>query len=171
TEEGLLGLPGIGPYTARAVLAFAFDRPVVFIETNIRTVFIQRFFPDAERVPDAMLMPLVAAALDRKDPRNWYYALMDYGVMVKKTLGNASRRSAGYSRQSPFADSHRRIRGAVLKSLGHGPVGADGLAAALPFARERVDKALFELVAEGFVEGYEGLLRLSGAGTEQDRGL
>lgn len=151
-EEDLLALPGVGSYTARAVLAFAFDKPVVLIETNIRSVFLSEFFDGIEGVTDARITPLVEASLLRENPRNWYYALMDYGVEIKKERGNPNRRSAHYARQSPFADSNRRIRGALLKSIGGGGVkGLDELASALPFSRQRVTEALAELVAEGFV--------------------
>ena len=149
-EEALLALPGVGPYTARAVLAFAYERPTVFVETNIRTVFLYHFFPEAEKAGDAVLEPLVAASLRREDPRTWYYALMDYGSALKREYGNPNARGSGYARQSPFEDSHRRIRGAILRELGAGPATRDALAARLPFARERVELALGELVAEGF---------------------
>ena len=151
-EEALLALPGVGPYTARAVLAFAFGEPVVLIETNIRSVFLDEFFVGEDGVADARIAPLVEATLLHEDPRNWYYALMDYGVEIKRKRGNPNRRSAHYGRQSPFADSNRRIRGALLRSIGSGgAAGLDELAARLPFSRERVVHALDELVAEGFV--------------------
>jgi A/G-specific adenine glycosylase len=160
-EDSLLELPGVGPYTAKAVLAFAFERPVVLIETNIRAVFLQLFFEGEEGVSDARIAPLVEATLDREDPRTWYYALMDYGVMLKRSLGNPNTRSAHYAKQSPFADSNRRIRGSLLRELGlRGRADAEELAAALPFARERVDKALDELKAEGFVAESCGIYRL-----------
>lgn len=160
-EDELRELPGVGPYTARAVLAFAFGRPVVLIETNIRSVFIHRFFPGDEGVTDAALSPLVEATLDREDPRTWYYALMDYGVEIKKAFGNPNLRSAHYAKQSPFADSHRRVRGELLKELGkRGRADSDELARALPFAHERVDEALAELKAEGFVAESSGVYRL-----------
>jgi A/G-specific adenine glycosylase len=162
-EASLLELPGVGPYTARAVLAFAFARPVVLLETNIRSVFLHSFFEGEEGVPDSRLTPLIEATLLREDPRTWYYALMDYGVELKKSVGNPSRRSAHYARQGPFADSNRRIRGAILKALAKGGAkGADELAAALPFSRERVDAARAELEAEGFVAESEGIYRLGG---------
>ena len=160
-EDSLLEFPGVGPYTARAVLAFAFDRPVVLIETNIRSVFLHRFFAAEEGVADSRIAPLVEATLDRSDPRTWYYALMDYGVMLKRSLGNPNSRSAHYARQSPFADSHRRIRGSLLKELGsRGRADANELASALPFSRERVEKALGELKTEGFVAESCGIYRL-----------
>jgi len=161
-ENDLRALPGIGPYTARAVLAFAWDRPVILIETNIRAVLIDRFFPGEEKIPDRRLEPLLAAALDPKDPRSWYYALMDYGVALKKKGSNPGRRSAAYARQSPFPDSHRRLRGQILKTLAPGPLSPDHLAHNLPFARERIDTALAELVAEGFLETYGAQLGLAG---------
>ena len=155
-EDGLLALPGIGPYTARAVAAFAFSKPSVFIETNIRTVYLYHFFPEAESVHDRALEPLIAASLDREDPRGWYYALMDYGAFLKRRYGNPNARSAHYAKQSPFADSKRRIRGAILREVsGRGKLGRDDLARNLPFARERVEEALADLVAEGFL-AYSG---------------
>lgn len=151
-EEGLRALPGIGPYTARAVAAFAFSKPSVFIETNIRTVYLYHFFPEAEGVRDRALEPLIEASLDREDPRSWFYALMDYGAFLKRRYGNPNARSAHYAKQSPFADSKRRIRGAILKEVsGRRKMGRDDLARCLPFSRERVEEALADLVAEGFL--------------------
>ncbi len=152
--EGLLALPGVGPYTARAVLAFAFHVPSAFIETNIRSVYLHHFFPGGQGIADSRLLALAEASLGDTDPRTWYYALMDYGVYLKRRHGNPNARGAGYAKQTPFADSHRRIRGAVLReatTTGEG-LSLDSLAARLPFARERVAKAVKDLVAEGFLE-------------------
>lgn len=110
-------LPGIGEATAASIAAFAFDEPTVFIETNIRTVFIKFFFPGRENVSDEEIMPLVARSLDRRDPREWYFALMDYGVMLKRTEGNLSKRSRQYVKQSPFKGSSREARGKMIKAL------------------------------------------------------
>ena len=160
-EDELCELPGVGPYTARAVMAFAFGRPVVLIETNIRSVFLHSFFSGEEGVSDGELAPLIEATLDRGDPRTWYYALMDYGVEIKRAFGNPNSRSAHYAKQSPFADSNRRIRGQVIKELmERGRLDSCELAAAIPFARERVESALGELVAEGFVAESCGVYRL-----------
>jgi A/G-specific adenine glycosylase len=110
-------LPGIGKATAASIAAFAFDKPVVFLETNIRTVLIHHFFKDAESVHDEKLLPFAACFLDRKNPRKWYSALMDYGTMLKKQYGNAARRSAGYKKQSRFEGSRRQKRGRILRLL------------------------------------------------------
>jgi A/G-specific adenine glycosylase len=110
----LVELPGVGRTTACAIRAFAFDAPEVFIETNIRAVFIHAFFADAEGVKDEEIYPFVECTLDRSNPRVWYYALMDYGVMLKKTFKNPSRQSAHHKKQAPFKRSNRQLRGQIL---------------------------------------------------------
>lgn len=62
TYEGLLALPGIGPATAAGVVAFAYQRPAVYLETNVRSVFLHELFPEEEAVSDKVLLPLVEAA-------------------------------------------------------------------------------------------------------------
>lgn len=113
----LVKLPGIGPNTAGSIAAFAYDAPVVFIETNIRRVFIHHFFNEAETVHDRQLLPLIERALDHEHPRQWYYALMDYGSHLAKTVPNPNRRSHHYSVQSKFKGSDRQLRGSILRAL------------------------------------------------------
>jgi len=117
TVAELESLPGIGPYTARAVAAFAFAIAEPLIETNIRTLFIHFFFFGHEKVNDREILPLVAATLDRDNPREWYYALMDYGVMLKQTHPNPGRRSSHHTRQSPFEGSNRQLRSRLLRII------------------------------------------------------
>jgi A/G-specific adenine glycosylase len=113
----LATFPGIGPATAGSICAFAFNMPTVFIETNIRAVYIASFFNQAAVVHDNELLPLIAVTLDTANPRMWYYALMDYGVFLKKNRSNPSRRSKHYVKQSKFEGSDRQIRGMVIKAL------------------------------------------------------
>jgi len=114
----LATFPGIGPATAGSLLAFAYNEPVVFIETNIRRVFIHSFFElKEEKVHDNELYPLVKAALDYDNPREWYYALMDYGSMLAKQGYNPNRHSAHYTSQPAFEGSDRQIRGVILRAL------------------------------------------------------
>jgi A/G-specific adenine glycosylase len=149
----LIKLPGIGPYTAAAVKAFAFLDPGVFVETNIRRVFIHCFFPGREHVPDSMLLPLIGQTLDRADPRGWYYALMDYGAMLARRVEDPNRRSAHYTRQSRFEGSDRQVRGVILRQLaGRRRLSAAELATVSGFDRRRVEKALCQLLAEGFLD-------------------
>ncbi len=143
-ERDLVALPGIGPATAAGIRAFAFDLPGVYLETNVRTVFLHELFPDAHDVPDSALVPLVreacprlvagdgavvAGVVDRavagavaacghdRGPRAWYYALLDYGAFLKQTLPNPSRRSRTHSRQSRFEGSHRQKRAELVRVL------------------------------------------------------
>jgi len=113
----LVCLPGIGPATAASIAAFAFNTPTVFIETNIRAVFLHHCFPGQTGISDAELLPLVARGLEGQDPRQWYYALMDYGVMLKKMLPNPSRQSKHHAKQSKFEGSRRQVRGALIRQL------------------------------------------------------
>lgn len=117
SPDQLILLPGIGKATAASICAFAFDKPVIFIETNIRAVFIHEFFPEQSNVSDEQLLPLIEKTLDKKQPLRWYSALMDYGTHLKKTYPNPSRKSAHHARQSPFEGSDRQIRGNILRLL------------------------------------------------------
>jgi A/G-specific adenine glycosylase len=121
----LESLPGIGRGTSGALRAFAFNEPEVFIETNIRRVFIHFFFPPkkniSDKVTDEALERYIKRTLDTKHSREWYWALMDYGAMLgrvpsgKKILENPNRRSAYYKKQSPFSGSDRKLRGEILR--------------------------------------------------------
>lgn len=111
-------LPGIGINTAGAITAFAFNTPSVFIETNIRRVFIHFFFPGGNKVYDRHILKLVEETMDRRNPREWYYALMDYGAYLGREMKeNPNRRSHSYARQSRFEGSDRQIRAGIVKLL------------------------------------------------------
>lgn len=108
---------GLGKATAASICAFAYNSPTVFIETNIRTVFIFSFFLEEDKVYDKQIIPLIEATLDHNQPREWYYALMDYGVYLKKKIKNSNIKSAHYTKQSKFEGSDRQIRGMILRLL------------------------------------------------------
>ncbi len=151
-REQLLALPGIGNYTAGAVMAFAFNKPVVFMDTNIRRVYIHEFFHDQEGVHDDALVPLVEQTLDTADPRTWYNALMDYGTMLKQQQANPNRRSAHYTRQSPFENSNRQVRGKILKVLvAETPLTALQIVKKVAMDAERVKNNLVQMEKEGFI--------------------
>lgn len=115
--DKLEALPGVGPYIARAISTFAYNQPEVFIETNIRTVFIHHFFKNKKGIHDKEILEHVAQTLDQKNPREWYYALMDYGSHLKREGKDANARSVHYVKQSKFQGSDRQIRGQILKQL------------------------------------------------------
>jgi A/G-specific adenine glycosylase len=145
-------LPGIGNATAHAICAFAFNQPVVFIETNIRTVFIHHFFSDRTEIRDREIMPFVEQTLDRENPRRWYNALMDYGVALKKQFPNPGKKSAHYQKQGPFEGSNRQIRGAILRMLmTQSRFTVTELVAAVPFNSVSVRKNIKQLEQEGLL--------------------
>ncbi len=152
TPEALATLPGIGKATAASIAAFAFEKPVVFLETNIRTVLIHHFFKGRDSVTDAELLPLAAALLDKRNPRKWYSALMDYGTTLKKLHGNASRRSAHYATQSSFMGSRRQKRGRILKLLvERRSLTEEQIAEELSIDQPLCDGILDELAREGII--------------------
>ena len=180
-ERELVALPGIGPATAAGIRAFAFDLPATYLETNVRTVFLHELFSDAEDVPDSALLPLVRDTCPRDasnpddDPRTWYYALLDYGAYLKRTVPNPSRRSRSHVRQSRFEGSHRQKRAEVVRLLlearqidgGLTPDQViDGLSQAeVAAGRETPDPReilgiLDELAAEGFCSLERGTWRV-----------
>jgi A/G-specific adenine glycosylase len=166
--EELQRLPGIGYATAAAVCVYAYEQPLAFIETNVRTAFIHFFFQECSRVSDAELLPLVELTLDRERPRDWYYALMDYGARLKKTEPNPGRRSAHHTVQSPFAGSRRQARALVLRLLLQactGGLSLDQLLAAdetlATRGRHEVATILSTLVAEGFLTSEKGCFRVA----------
>ncbi|MFC1594159.1 A/G-specific adenine glycosylase [Candidatus Omnitrophota bacterium] len=151
--ESLTELPGIGNATASEICAFAFNKPTVFIETNIRSVFIHHFFKKRRNVHDNEIMPLIEQALDMKNPRQWYYALMDYGVVLKAQLPNPSRRSKHYVRQSPFQGSDRQIRGAILRLLIKKPeIARQGVYKQFNRSKATIDRILEQLHRDGLVK-------------------
>lgn len=152
SEEALRLLPGIGPATASAILAFAYNTPTVFIETNIRRVFIHFFFSKEKHVEDEKIRDLVEKTIDRKNPREWYWALMDYGSMLGGLPDNPNKRSARYRKQSPFRGSHREVRGRVLAALlGASPVSEEKLAILCGCEGSTMKEIIRELEREGFV--------------------
>jgi A/G-specific adenine glycosylase len=160
--ETLLTFPGIGPATAGAILAFAFEQPAVFIETNIRRVFIHFFFRGRSEVDDREILPLVEETMDLGRPRTWYYARMDYGAMLKTGEQNPNRRSKHYTRQASFEGSDRQIRGLILKALVREPsLRLDELVKVVGKDPQRTKRLIKALVQEGFLTRTEDLLRIA----------
>ncbi len=162
--EILETFPGIGRTTACAIAAFAFGIPAAFIETNIRRVYIHFFFEGRDRVSDRDIMPVADAALDRENPREWHYALMDYGVMLGRTVPNPNTRSTHHHRQSPFEGSLRQVRGAVVRVLTRNPgqkASIGHLADKTGFGRERIEQAVDALEKDGMIRREEEGFRIA----------
>ena len=162
TLDELQKLPGIGPNTAAAILAYAFNEPVVFIETNIRTVLFHHFFADhPDSVTDAQLREIATQVLEPEHPREWYWALMDYGTYLKRSVGGRLTQSKHYKKQSPFTGSVREMRGRILRALVSAPLSAAELQREV-LADERYAPALEALLGENMVcETAAGYLSLT----------
>lgn len=149
-------LPGMGPYTKAAVRVFAYNEPHNLLETNIRTVYIHHFFADTPIVDDRTILVYAKQAAKGQDPRKWHWALMDYGVHLKKLHKNPSRKSAHYTKQSKFEGSLRQVRGAILKAI-HEMKSVQ----TLPYDKDRKDKALASLERDGLVKKEKGKWRIA----------
>lgn len=161
-KKALLALPGIGPSTSAGVRIFAFRQPDMYLETNVRAVFIHELFPGRESVADKELVSLVEATCPQDARvRAWYYALLDYGAHLKKTMPNPTRRSKHYTRQSKFEGSHRQKRAYLLRRVIDDALSTEDLARDLAQSErasgrqepsvEEVRAILDELEREGFV--------------------
>ncbi len=158
----LATLPGIGAATAGSITAFAFNTPVVFIETNIRRVFIHHFFADEIQVPDSRILPLITATLDTEKPREWYYALMDYGTWLSGRIENPNRRSRHYSRQSSFEGSDRQIRGEIIRQLITGTqADPESLVRSCSAEMSRGLRIIARMIEEGLLKEKDGMIRIS----------
>lgn len=195
----LVALSGIGPATAQGIRSFAFDLPGVYLETNVRTVLLHHLFPDVPSVPDRELIPLVEASCpaseasladgeafsagpfaqpqDAEDtPRSWYYAMLDYGAYLKKTVPNPSRRAQAYSRQSKFEGSRRQKRAEIVRQLLDAQSRGESLdTTAIHAALNEVERTagrpaveielvvsiLSDLAREGFCADFDGCWRIA----------
>lgn len=160
TQAELMSLPGVGPNTSAAILAYSFNQPVAFIETNIRTVYFQHFFSDVSSVTDKELLSVVAETLDLEHPRQWYWALMDYGSHLKRNGAGRIDKSTHYKKQSPLKGSVREVRGQILRLLTTGGMTQLALRNELS-ADNRFPQALESLIEEGMVERKNDQLHLT----------
>ncbi len=182
--DDILSLPGIGPYTAGAITAFAYNEPVSFIETNIRRVYLHHFFQHPQPplkegtfgtpsfregqggvlIHDKEIMSIIEETLDHEHPREWYWALMDYGSHLGKTIPNPNRKSRHYTKQSTFKGSDRQMRGRILAVLlENKKISLETLReklADLTIDVDRIEQIVSAMETEGFLEIKKGMVRL-----------
>lgn len=156
--EDLTGLPGIGHNTAGAIRVYATNNPVVFVETNIRSVIINHFFGHWDKVSDKEIAQKVASLLTGQDPRTFYWAMMDYGSHLKASGSGLLTKSVGHTTQSTFKGSRRQIRGQILKLLGKNEQTIDDLRNQI--TDNRLSDVINELMTEGFVVHHGQSFRL-----------
>lgn len=161
TIPELDNLPGIGEATAASIAVYAYNIPAVFIETNIRRVYIHHFFKDRADIDDKEIVPLVEKTLDRENPREWYYALMDYGTYLGKTVTNPNRRSKHYTVQAGFEGSDRQLRGKIIRLLLKGKISGEELYRQLIADKERLGKILHDMENEGLIEVQDSMYSIT----------
>ena len=159
-EIGLTKLAGVGKNTAGALMAYAFNQPVVFIETNIRTVYIHHFFNDNFAVDDKDIIIRLAETLDREHPREFYWALMDYGSWLKSQGIRNISQSKHYKKQSAIRGSVRETRGQIVRQLSDGEQGVAHLKHVVAMD-DRFEVALDGLVRDGLIERFDDKVHLT----------
>ena len=147
--DGLMALPGVGRNTSGAIMAYVYDQPSVFVETNIRTVYIHHFFASHTTVDDRDILALVEQTLDHEHPREWYWALMDYGAYLKQSDNRLSQ-SRQYKKQPPLEGSLRQMRGTILDLARLAPIDIASIPAELR-RDERFDPACQGLARDGLI--------------------
>ena len=155
THEDLLKLPGVGKNTAGAILAYSFNQPSIFIETNIRTVYIHHFFNDQFDINDKQITELLKQTIDHEHPREFYWALMDYGSWLKANGVRNISSSKHYKKQSPLAGSLREMRGMIIRNLSNNTEVEQLKADA------RFEQALKDLEREGMINSDSGIIKLT----------
>ncbi len=156
--NALTDLKGVGYNTAAAVLTYSYNQPYSFIETNVRTVYLWHFFKDATAISDSLLLEKVEATIDKKKPREFMWAIMDYGTHLKKTGIKNISDSKHYRKQSIFKGSLRELRGEVVRL-------AQKEMSLVEIRRlvndNRLDGVIKSLESEGLIETHSSVLRIS----------
>jgi A/G-specific adenine glycosylase len=172
--DGLLALPGVGQYTARAVMAFAFERDVAVVDTNIARVYAR---VEGRRLTAKQVQAIADEAVPQGMGWAWNQCLMDVGATLCRPAPNCGEcplrgdcawrgegpdpavGSAGVSRaQGRFEGSERQARGRLMHALSTGAVGvADAPALMRHAAAERL---IADLLSEGLIAATEGTLHL-----------
>lgn len=159
-EKDLIELPGVGKNTAGAILAYSFNQPTIFIETNIRTVYFHHFFEDDSSIDDKQVIKKLTQTLDTEHSREFYQALMDYGSFLKRNGYKRISQSKHYKKQSALKGSIREVRGQIIAQLTSSDEHLNDLKTKI-LADERFDPALTGLIRDGLVMQTGPLLHLT----------
>lgn len=176
--DGLLALPGVGPYTARAVMAFAFELDAAVVDTNIARVYARLA---GERLTPKRVQALADEACPSGDAWVWNQCLMDLGAVLCRPANpncdecpirphcawhaadgpDPAVGSSGVSgKQGRFEGSDRQARGRLMKALGEGSVRRSDVAAIMQRNDATADRLIDALVAEGLCQPDQLTIRL-----------
>lgn len=159
TFDTLVSCKGIGSNTASAVVVYAYNTKAVFVETNIRTVFIHYFFAKQSSVTDKEIIDALEKSLKYvADYRSWYWSLMDVGTRLKSEQNGHLAKASTYKKQPIFTGSRRQLRGRVIKQLLDGPKTYEFLQQ--HFEDVRLDEVLEALVNEKIITIKNGFVTI-----------
>lgn len=160
-------LPGIGPYTAGAVAAFAYNQDGIFIETNIRTAITHHFFNTESdnrkqstiiydsapsKIDDKEIREVLEKVFPKGQAREWYAALMDYGAHLKRSGVRINAKAKGYTKQSAFMGSGREVRGAIVRLASTAPATRAQILKLFEASRKvQIEEQLEKLLTEGML--------------------
>ena len=154
----LISLKGIGENTAAAVLTYSFNTYHPFVETNIRTAYIHNFFPNERSVMDKQILELLDTTATKDNPREFFWALMDYGTHLKKSGVRNNAKSKHYTKQSKFEGSQRQLRGRILKKAQKNR-SIENIHE--EFKDERLDGVLDSMQSEGLIKLQDGRIHIA----------
>ncbi len=160
TYESLMKLPGVGKNTAGAIMAYSFNYPSIFVETNIRTVYFHHFFEGTEQVDDKQIIEKLTETIDREHPREFYWALMDYGSWLKSEGAGRLTQSRHYTKQKALKGSVRETRGVVIRLLSESDRSETELRDLVDMP-DRYEGALQGLIDDGLVVRTKTVLHLT----------
>jgi A/G-specific adenine glycosylase len=165
--DGLLALPGVGPYTARAVMAFAFELDAAVVDTNIARVYAR---VAGERLTPKRVQMMADDACPSGDAWVWNQCLMDLGAVLCRPTSpgcgecpigvrcawhlaggdDPAIGSSGVSgTQGRFEGSDRQARGRLMRALGDGPVDRAAAAGIMGRDESTASRLVAALVADG----------------------
>lgn len=148
--QGLTALPGIGKNTAAAIMNYVYQIPTPFVETNIRTVYFRHFYPEGHSIRDDLILDTVACTIDREHPREWFWAIMDYGSWLKMQGHGRLDTSSHYKKQPKLEGSVRQVRGQIIKELTGSHTTLTKLKTIIK-ADERFERAYQGLLKDGLI--------------------
>jgi A/G-specific adenine glycosylase len=149
-------LPGIGIYTARALLVFAFKKDVGVVDTNIRKIIQKEF--NAQNCSEKEIQQIADDIVPKGKSWEWHQALMDYGA------ANYTEKKTKKKNSIPFRESKRFIRGKILDRLRDKKekeeITIQIMKEVFQRNKDETKTIIRDLIKEGLIENYKGYLRL-----------
>ena len=162
SEKELIKLPGLGRYTARAILVFAYEKDVPLVDTNIRQIITHFFFNDKPQ-KESDIEDVARQLLPKGKSWEWHQALMDYGALAMKSeklkVKNVKKAAV------PFKESDRFYRGRIVNRLRDGAIPEQELIDEVARGNDKpiayIRTIIASLITDGLIDrSSRGFLRL-----------